>query len=349
MKYLKEKITTINNQDIFKIKITNDNNYSIEFFNFGGYIHSIYIPYKDEISKTEDVVLGYKNFQDYQDDEYYINALVGRVCGRIAKSKFILNDKIYNLFPNDSSHHIHGGKKGFNKKIWKIELLQNIDNILVCKLIYKSIDMEEQYPGTLNCSATYKLNNKNEFEITYEASSDRDTIVNITNHNYWNFHGHNKFYQNIEDHYLKIQSNYVCEVDRNQIPSGKLINVDNTKYDLRNIRKIDQSLLNDDGIDHCYQIDTQKKTTEVASIYSNHTKMGMIFSTDQPGLQLYTGNMMANIYPGKFDREYGYQYGICLEAQLYPDAINQPNFISPILKARETYSSKIIMKFKNDF
>ena len=349
MEFFTEKITTIANQDIYKIKVINNNNYSLEFFNFGGYIHSIKIPYIDSKSKTEDVLLGYNKFQDYKDDKDYINAIVGRVCGRITNSNFVLNKKIYKLFPNDTPHHIHGGKEGFNKKIWKIIDINKKNDSFTCKLFYKSKHMEEQYPGNLDCITTYTFNNDNEFKIFFEATTDRDTIVNITNHNYWNFHGHNNYYQNIDNHSLKINSDYVCEVDKDQIPSGNLIEVSNSKYDFRALKKIDKNILHNDGIDHCYKIINNNKLLEIATLYSNYTRMGMTLSSDQPGLQLYTGNMMANQYSGKYSRHYGFQYGICLEAQLFPDGINQPNFYSTILKSNENYSSKIVMRFKNDF
>ena len=349
MKFVKQKITTINDTDIFKIQIINDNNFSIEFYNYGGYIHSINIPYLKNNSLHEDVLLGYDSFDGYKTDKDYINALVGRVCGRITNSKFQLNNEVYNVFPNDDPHHLHGGKEGFNKKIWKIESLFNDNNSCLCKMSYTSKHMEEQYPGILNCLTTYKFYNNNQFEIVFEAFSDRDTIVNLTNHNYWNFHGHNEYYGNIIDHIIKVNSNQICEIDKEQVPSGTLIDVKNTKFDLRNNTKIDHKILENDGIDHCYKINAKKKLIKVASIFSNRTKMGMDFYTDQPGLQIYTGNMMADSYSGKYNKKYGRQYGICLEAQIYPDAINHSNFISPILKANEKYSSKIIMKFKNDF
>jgi len=349
MKYFKEKITNIDSKEVYKIKFINDKNYSIEFYNYGCYIHSINIPYLNDSLKTEDVLLGYNNFQGYFNDEDYINATVGRVCGRISNSQFQLNEKVYHLYANDYPHSLHGGKNGFNKKVWKIDCLSNDNDMLSCKLSYFSKHLEENYPGEINCSTIYKFNNKNEFEIYYEAKTNKDTIVNITNHNYWNFHGHNNFYQNIEDHYLYICGDSICEVNEEQIPSGKLLNVQNTKFNLKNFTKIDKKILNNNGIDHCYEVNKEFKLLEVASIYSYYTKMGMSLFTDQPGLQLYTGNMMRNKYSGKYNRDYGYQYGICLEAQHYPNAINQPNFKSIVLRPGETYSSKIIMKFKNDF
>ena len=349
MKIEKQHICNINNQEIFKVKFVNDNNYSVEFFNYGGYFHKILIPYENNQNNYEDVILGYENFKEYLTDKDYINALVGRVCGRISHAKFSLNEKEYKLKQNDGIHHIHGGNKGFTQNIWKVNNIEQKDNKLFCELYYRSIHLEEGYPGNVDCTAQYTFNNENEIEIKLSAVTDQDTIINLTNHNYWNFHGHNDYYKKIDDHFVKINSDYVCEVNKEQIPSGKLINVENTKYDLRAIKKIDKSILDQEGIDHCYVINDNKKLSEVSTIYSDYTKMGMIFSTDQPGLQLYTGNMMANKYLGKYNKEYGVQHGICFEAQMYPDAINQPNFKNPILRPGEKYSSRTIMKLKNNF
>ena len=349
MKIIKTEINQKKNQKIQKIKFLNDNNYSLEFFNFGGYFHSINVPYKYNTKKTEDVILGYQDFDEYLTDQISLNALVGRVCGRIRNAKFVLNNKTYSLSKNDKSNHIHGGNVGFNKKFWQIESLEENQDILRCKLRYISKHLEEGYPGNLDCKAVYSFNNCNELKIEYFAECDQDTIVNLTNHNYWNFHGHNSHYKNILNHVLQIDAENVCELNSEYIPSGNLKKVEKSKFDFRTIKNIDENILSNDGIDICYEINKEKKLKAVAKIYSNITKMGMILYTDQPGLQFYTGNMMQNFYRGKYNKQYGYQFGLCMEAQLFPDAINHSNFISPVLKAGNTYSSIIIIKLKNDF
>ena len=210
--------------------------------------------------------------------------------------------------------------------------------------------MEEGYPGNLDCYATYILNHKNELIINFSAETDEDTIVNITNHNYWNFHGHQSNYQNIEKHFIKINANYFCETDSNSIPTGKLLKVMNQKLDFIKFKKIDNHILSNSGIDKCYCInDFDGEIKEVATVFSDLTKMGMIMYTNQPGLQFYTGNMMTDFLAGKNNREYGNQYGLCLESQFFPDSINCKNFITPILKKGEKYNSKIIFKLRNNF
>lgn len=346
----KKTVATINQEKVSKITFKNDNNYSASFFNFGGYIHSITIPYKKNLYEKEDILLGYENFNQYTKDQSYLNCIVGRVCNRISNSNFFLNNKKYNLFSNAGFHHLHGGKEGFNKKIWKIKSLDQTSNRISCVLEYTSPHLEEGYPGELECKVTYSLTNKNEFIIDFVAETHHDTIINLTNHNYWNFHGHKNRYQNILNHFVKINAKLYCESDEDLIPTGRLLNVKKTKFDFFLGKMIDKTILENQAIDTCFCIDNfDKKIKVVGSVYSDLTKMGAIFYSDQPGLQFYTGNMMSDRYSGKYSRSYGKQFGLCFEPQLFPDAINHSNFISPILHKGEKYNSRIIMELRNDF
>ena len=349
MNFSKEIISSIDQKDIFKIKLTNSNNFSITFFNYGGYIHNILIP-NIANNINEDVVLGYKNFNGYLKDSSYFNCITGRVCGRIGKSQFYLNNKQYKLFSNLGSDHLHGGKFGFNKKIWSIvDIQQDVDKI-TCRLNYLSSHMEEGYPGNLNCNVNYTLNNKNEFIIKFEAESDEDTIVNLTNHNYWNFHGHKDNYQNLLDHKVRLFASNYLDTSKELIPTGIIKTILDKKIDFREFKDITKEILAEGGNNLCYEVDSYNgKIKKIAEIYSNKTKIGMQLSSDQPGLQFYTGNFMDKSYQGKNDRAYGYQYGICLEPEIFPDAINHPRFKSPILRSSDTYSSTIIMKLRNNF
>jgi len=357
---IEKKIEKENSQEqISKITFTNDNNYSVSFYNFGGYINSINIPYYNNPSESEDVLLGYKDFQGYVKDQSYINCIVGRVCGRISNASFDLNSKKYSLFANNNPHHLHGGKDGFNKKIWEITKLDETSDSLKCILEYTSSHLEEGYPGQVGCKASYTLTNKNEFIINFEAESHADTIINLTNHNYWNFHGHQSNYQNIENHIIKIKANYYCELDKDLIPTGKLVNVENSKLNFLKYKKLNNNILQNNGIDNCYCVDdnvflnliklNESYLNEVATVYSDLTKMGCIIFANKPGLQFYTGNMMNDYYEGKHNRKYGKQFGFCLESQFFPDFINCKNFVKPILKQGMKYNSKIVMKLKNNF
>ena len=357
---IEKKIEKENSQEqISRITFTNDNNYSLSFYNFGGYINSINIPYQNDPSQTEDVLLGYKDFQGYLKDQSYFNCIVGRVCGRISNASFDLHSKQYSLFANNGPHHLHGGKEGFNKKVWEITNLHKTPDCIKCDLKYNSPHLEEGYPGQLECKATYSLTNNNEFIINFEITSDQDTIVNLTNHNYWNFHGHNSKHQNISDHRVKINAKFYCESDDDLIPTGKLVSVQETKFNFQDYTNLNENNLQNNGIDTCYCVSDnafldlinleERKLKEVATVYSNLTKMGIIMYSNKPGLQFYTGNMMHESYNGKYGKKYGRQYGLCLESQFFPDSMNCKNFVIPILQKGKTYNSTIIIKLKNDF
>ena len=346
------KITKLQNDkglDIDIVNIINSNNYSFSFYTYGGYISEVCIPTSSNDSEIEDVLLGYGNLEDCLEAQGYFNSIIGRVCNRIGQSKFTLNGKDYNLYPNTEPDHLHGGKEGFNKKIWQIADINKKSDSINVELTYYSNHLEENYPGNLDCKTIYELNNNNEILISFNATTDQDTIVNMTNHNYWNFHGHKNNYKNITDHVVRISSNQICETDEGSIPTGKLFDVVNTKYDLNNSFEINNTFLENGGIDHNYVLKDHSIDKSIASIYSKITGMGVEYSTDQPGIQFYTGNMMKDSYDGKHNRNYGLQYGMCLETQIFPDAINQPNFPSTILKVGETYNSNTKIKLRNDF
>ena len=354
MKITKEIISTINNKEVFLFKITNNNNYSISFINFGCYIHQVLIPYKNNNNVYEDVILGYQNPLDILNDTTFFNVTAGRVCNRISNAEFELNEKKYFLKKNHGLHHLHGGEIGFNKKIWGIKKIDEEKNEISITMDYLSPHLEENYPGNLYCKTKYSFNNDNELKISFFAETDQDTIVNLTNHNYWNFHGHDNHYNNIENHHIEINSESVCELDQNLIPTGIIKNIKNTKYDFNpdNFTEgkiIQKNLLDQGGIDINYIVNDKKEIKKVSRAWSNQTKMGVEYATDQYGLQFYTGNSMDQEYKGKNDRKYGKYYGFCFEAQLFPDAINHKNFYSPILRSGEQYSSNTIIKLSNDF
>ena len=227
--------------------------------------------------------------------------------------------------------------------------LKKNEKEIICELGYVSKNLEEGYPGNLNCKVTYTLNNNNEFIISNSAISDADTIVNITNHNYWNFHGHDDHYKNITDHTVKIFSSSVCENNEQSIPTGKILNVENTKFHFTEEKIITQDFLNKGGVDNNYDFGGSKELKKVALGYSNITRMGATYLSDQPGNQFYTGNKMTNDYIGKYNRAYGLHHGFCFEPQFPPDGINQQKLQSPILKTGERYNSTIMIRLSNDF
>ena len=349
MKYKISKCNNNHDLNINIIEIENSNNFKFKFYNYGGYIHEVHIPTLSDPTQHEDVLLGYGSFDDILESDGYFNSIIGRVCNRIENSKFVLNNKEYELFSNTPPDHLHGGKEGFNKKIWKLDDISKEKNKIRCTLSYLSSHLEENYPGNLYCKTIYELNNNNEILIIFEAYADKDTIVNLTNHNYWNFHGHKEYYQNISNHNVKIKSNFICENDKKSIPTGKILNVNGTKFDLKKFFLIEDSFLENGGIDNNYSLLDEDCEGPIAQIYSNKTGMGVEYSTNQLGIQFYTGNMMNKKYNGKYNKNYGKQYGMCLETQNFPNAINNSSFPSPILKKGEVYNSFTKIKLRNDF
>ena len=349
MKVKVEKIDNPSELNIESVEVHNDNNFSFKFYTYGGYIHEVNIPIMNQEDKTEDVLLGYGTIEGVLESNGYFNSIIGRVANRIGSAKFSLDKNQYQLYPNTPPNHLHGGKVGFNKKIWKIDNIEEKSNSIKCVMSYLSPDMEENYPGNLDCKVIYELNNNNELLINFQAISDQDTIVNLTNHNYWNFHGHGDYYQNNEDHVVYINSNSICETDEQSIPTGKIINIEDTKFNLKNEFLISKEFLNSGGIDHNYVLKDQSMGESAAKIYSKKTGMGVEYFTNQHGIQFYTGNMMLDKYIGKYNKVYGPQYGMCLEPQHYPDAVNHSNFPSPILRKNNKYISKIKIKLRNNF
>jgi len=350
MKIKKKLIKTKNKNKIYSISLINDNNFKLEFLNFGCYIKKIIIPYLNNFRKFEDIIIGYENLKDIFKDNSSFNSTIGRVAGRISKSKFTLKNKTYKLSKNDGNHHIHGGNKGFNKKIWKIINLKKNNNLASCKMYYESKDLEEGYPGNLKCYATYTLNNKNQFVIEFKVKTDKETIVNLTNHNYWNFNGHRNHYHNISNHLLKINSNRYCEVDNNLLVTGKIIKELPRYYNFKRTKFIGKNVLKNGGIDNYFICNNRSdKLKKILEVSSPLTKMGMILYSNQKGIQFYTGNNLKNIIKGKKNKKYGKNFGVCFEAQNYPNSINIKNFPNIILKKNKIYKSKIIYHLKNDF
>ena len=296
-----------------------------------------------------DVLLGYSSFPHYLKDQDYFNALVGRVSNRIGGGLFELGGTQYQLSQNEGNNHLHGGCAGLDSKVWDLLELINSPTAVGCRLGLESEHLEEGYPGHLKIEASYMLYENNSLILKIRAFSDRDTILSITNHNYWNFNGHGEFYSDISNHILQIPSKLVCTTDVNQIPTGELQAIDETMADFQSPRFISQSLLKEGGLDLNYCFEGEEEIHPRAEVYSPCTGLGVLISSDLPGMQCYTGGSMKDFYPGKQQRSYGKNFGICLEPQHYPNAINQPGFPSPVLRAGATYEKTIRMDFRRDY
>jgi len=328
------------NVDIFSLE--NDNGMLIKITNYGGIITHIFHP--DKKGNIADLVLGFDKLSDYLGEHPYFGGIIGRVANRIAKGRFSLNDIEYTLAVNNSENHLHGGITGFDKKIWDAEAGQKVDSVFL-QLSYLSKDMEEGYPGNLKTKVNYSLNNKNELKIEYFAESDKDTIVNLTNHSYFNLNGGKK---NILDHILKLNCKSYTLVNQDSIPTGEMENVEGTPFDFRQAKTIGKDIAKVGmGYDHNYIVqNVPGEFNWFAYAEDPESGRNMEVGTTLPGVQLYTANYVDKI-AGKQDNVYNKHHAFCLETQHFPDSINQPKFPSIILKKGAVYQSKTIYRFNS--
>lgn len=326
----------------------NKNGMELKVITYGGIITSLKVPNKNQV--LEDVVLGYDSLADYTKNNPYFGAIIGRYGNRIAKGKFSLDGADYQLATNDGPNNLHGGLKGFDKVVWNAaEIKDKSSTSLV--LTYLSEDMEEGFPGNLETKVTYTLTNNNELEVTYEATTDKKTIVNLTQHSYFNLSG--DFSKTILDHEITIDADTFIPVDNTLIPTGELKNVTNTPFDFRVAKIVGQDIeVKDDqlekglGYDHCWVLNNQNEGLRLVST-AYHKESGRLLEifSNEPGIQLYTGNFLDGTLPSKQGGTYGYRTGFCLETQHYPDTPNQKGFPSVVLNPGEKYSSSTTFKF----
>lgn len=332
-----------------KYTLKNNNGVEMEVITFGGRITSLKVPNK--YGKFENVVLGFNNLEDYlRPDDPYFGALIGRYGNRIAKGKFSLNGDEYTLAINNGANHLHGGVIGFDRVIWEVTPMES-ENGPSLKLKYLSKDGEEGYPGNLKVTVVYTLTDENTLEVSYEATTDKTTIVNLTQHAYFNLSG--DFSKPILDHEITINADNYVPVDDNLIPTGELSDVTNTPFDFRTAKSIGRDIENKNdqlvkgkGFDHCWVLNEQNKGIRwAASAFQTESGRLLEIYTDEPGIQFYTGNFLDGTLPMPNGGTYSHRTGFCLETQHYPDSPNQKDFPSVVLNPGETYKSKTIFKF----
>ena len=326
--------------------LTNANGMVVKITNYGGIINKWMAPDKD--GKMADVVLGFDSLSNYVAGHPFFGALVGRYGNRIAKGEFTLDGETYSLAINNGPNHLHGGKKGFDKKVWQAEEIREGGNVGL-KLTTTSTDMEEGYPGKLDVTVTYTLTNDGELKIDYQATTDKPTVINLTNHCYFNLTG---LKRDVLDHVVKINSDSLVAVDATLIPTGKLISVTGTAFDFREPTAIgariddesDEQIKMGGGYDHCWVIDRVGKNMALAAtVYEPTSGRVLEVSTTEPGVQFYTGNFLDGKLSGK-GATYSKRMGFCLETEHYPDSPNQPQFPSVVLRPGETYNTSTIFK-----
>jgi aldose 1-epimerase len=326
--------------------LTNKNGLEMSVTNYGAKIVSLHVP--DRNGKMTDVVLGHNNIDEYlSSKEPYFGAVCGRTCNRIAKGRFTLDGQEYRLAVNNGPNNLHGGLKGFNAVVW--DALQPDDQTVVLTCI--SPDGEEGFPGTLTTRITCKLTDDNSVQIDYEARTDKATIINLTNHSYFNLSGAGGPY--IGDHQLTIHADTYLPTDDTAIPYGGTAPVAGTPMDFRTPHTIGerieedfQQLIYGKGYDHTYVLNRQDgELSFCAKAVSPKTGIAMDVLTTEPGVQLYTGNWMTGEFVAKNGQRYPMRSAFCLETQHYPDSINKPQYPTVVLRPEDTFKSQTVFKF----
>jgi aldose 1-epimerase len=339
---------TIDGDDVDQYILSNKKGMEISIITYGGIITSWTAPDKNRDYK--DIVLGYNTLAEYETETPYFGALIGRYGNRIAKGKFTIDGETYTLAVNNGVNHLHGGIKGFDKVVWDAKTIVN-DSTASLELSYLSKDMEEGYPGNLETRVTYTLNNKDELSVKYEAKTDKPTIVNLTQHSYFNLTA--DFNQPILNHELVINADSFLPVDSTLIPTGEFRNVTETPFDFRSSKAIGKhinaentQIKNGLGYDHCWILNDQEKGFRfVASAYEPVSGRFLEILSDEPGIQFYSGNFLDGTLPSKNQGTYQHRTGFCLETQHYPDTPNQKDFPSVRLNPGESYQSQTVFRF----
>lgn len=345
MKIIQEEFGQINDQMVNAYTLVNDKGMELTCINYGCIITKISTPDKD--GNYENIVLGYDSLAEYVKGSYFFGTVVGRVAGRIKGGSFDLDGKTYTLAKNENNNHLHGGNRGFDKVIWDASIHENDQEISV-EFSYLSPNGEEGYPGNVSIKVTYTLNNDNELTIHYSGISDAKTLLNMTNHSYFNLSGNIK--SDILNHSLQIKSDKFLELNNELLPTGDLLDVKGTPFDFTSEQLIQtgvesqhpQNVLAGHGFDHPFLLSSNHDQEII--LRDSESGRTLVIETDEPGVVIYSGNQMKSegeIY-GVPSRKY---LGICLETQGLPDAIHHPNFPSWVLEKDQEHTSVTKYKF----
>lgn len=336
-----EKLTEVQGKPIYRYVLDNGT-MQVELSNYGGLVYKILAPDRD--GRQENVALTLDSVEDFLTTEHpFFGVTAGRVANRIANAQFTLDGEVYDLAKTNGDNHLHGGKVGFDKKVWTPETYST-DSAVGVKMSYLSPDGEEGYPGNLQTTLWMELHADNTLRIRYESTTDQATLVNLTNHTYFNLGG---IKRDVLDHEIQIWADAYTPIDEELIPTGEVKEVSGTPFDFRSPKILgDQISANGGGFDHNFVL-KQVKSPEMKLVARvRHPESGRVMDmySDNVGVQLYTSNFLSK-FPGAAGQTYDTHWGVCLESQNWPDAINHPNFPSPVLRPGETYSHTIDYRF----
>ncbi|GLR16970.1 aldose 1-epimerase [Portibacter lacus] len=313
----------------------------VKITNYGGIIQSILVP--DKNGKVSDITIGFDSLSGYEQIHPYFGATIGRYGNRIGNGKYTLEGEEYKLATNNGPNHLHGGIKGFDKRVWNAKVEGE-----ELKLSLLSKDMEEGYPGNLEVEVKFKLDNDNKLHIEYTATTDKATVINLTNHSYFNLGGEST----ILDHKLRIDADKMTAIDATLIPTGELADVDGTPFDFRSMKVIgkdieqdNEQLVNAGGYDHNFVLNAPDINHVSAEIYHEGSGRFVKVYTEEPGIQFYSGNFLNGTLEGKNGEMINKHKGMCLETQHFPDSPNKANFPSTVLRPEDVYQTKTIYEF----
>ncbi len=346
--------TTIEGQTVEEYTLTNAQGMEVKFITYGGILTVISVP--DRNGRFANVALGFDCLDKYEADHPYFGAITGRYANRIAKGQFCLDDREYALFVNDGPNSLHGGKTGFDRRIWSAKEVAGAEHSGV-ELSYLSVDGEEGYPGAVDVAVTYSLTDANELRIHYSAKTDAPTVINLTNHCYFNLMGEGE--GAIYNHILTLNADYYTPTDSTQIPTGEIAAVAGTPFDFRlpkaigpGERSSHPQIVMAKGYDHNFVLNRDGLSAGdlglAARLYEPVCGRFMEVWTSEPGIQFYAGNFLDATLAGASGRLYRQSDGLALETQRFPDSPNQPHFPSTVLRPGSRFESTTIYKFSAD-
>lgn len=341
MKIQEKIVAEYDSKEIKFFQLENSHGLKVLLMNYGATLISLFVP--DRQGNLADITLGFDSFEEYLGKNPYFGSTIGRYANRIGQAKFVLDGREYQLAKNDGENHLHGGIKGFDKVVWEAEPIRN-SHLLGVNFSYLSPDGEEGYPGNLSCQVSYLLTESDELHISYLATTDKITHLNLSHHSYFNLAGQGQ--GDILGHELQIFASRYTAVDENLIPTGEIKEVEGTPLDFRQPRVIGERLNQlPGGYDHNFVLDNRGGLGLAARVFEPLSGRMMELYTTEPGLQFYSGNFLDGTIRGKGGKVYGKHFGFCLEPQHFPDSPNKPDFPSTILRPGEMYRSLTIFKF----
>ncbi|BDD12218.1 aldose 1-epimerase (plasmid) [Fulvitalea axinellae] len=342
--------TLPNGQETTLYTLTNDKGMTVKVTDFGATLADIQVP--DKAGNSESVILGFDECGGYAQEQAYIGATVGRYANRIEHGKFSVDGQEYQLPVNNGENHLHGGPEAMDKTLWKLAGTSTTDTEAKVTFRTSSPDGFNGYPGNLEVSVSFVLDNENRLNIRYHATTDKDTIINLTNHSYFNLSGNLR--DNCLKHEIKLQAGKYTPIKANMIPTGELADVDDSPFDFKSFETIGAKMNFDHeqidlalGFDHNFVLNNKggnEPTLSAEAVDHASGRVMRLYST-QPGMQFYTGNYLDGGYMGKEGRIYEKYDGFCFETQAFPDSPNQEHFPSPLLKAGEAYEHSAIFEF----